>query len=273
MFAIHTKQAPYITYAIGARILAEMVPDALYWDTADPYHYVRLEQDASSVLHSYLIVGGEDHKSGQAQDGAERFARLEHWARERFPSIEEIDFQWAGQVMQSMDGVAFIGRNPLDRDNVFIATGDSGVGMTHGTIAGMILKDLILGHSNPWTSLYDPARVPVRALPSFMRENLNVASQYAQWLTPGEVDSVDEIAPGHGAILREGLNKVAIFRDQDGKLCKLSATCPHLKCVVAWNDAEQTWDCPCHGSRFDPRGHVLNGPANVNLAPWPHYGK
>ena len=129
--------------------------------------------------HDLLIVGGEDHKTGQANDGDERFARLEAWTRARFPQVQGFEFRWSGQVMEPVDGLAFIGRNPLDRDNVYIATGDSGNGMTHGTIAGMLLTDLIIGRENPWASLYDPSRKTLGAIKEFAKENLNVAAQYA----------------------------------------------------------------------------------------------
>ncbi len=266
LFAIHTKQAPYLTYVIGARMPRDAIERALYWDTADPYHYVRVQRvdDGAGDL---LIVGGEDHKTGQADDGPERFQRLEGWARERFPLMEEVSFRWAGQVMETLDGLAFIGRNPMDEENIYIATGDSGMGLTHGTIAGMLLSDLILGRENRWEQLYDPTRKPAGALRDFASENFNVAAQYTSWLTPGEVDSSDEIPPGQGAILRRGLSKLAACRDETGKLTLLSAVCPHLKCIVAWNSTERTWDCPCHGSRFTAEGKVVVGPANVDLEP------
>jgi Rieske Fe-S protein len=214
-----------------------------------------------------LIVGGEDHKTGQAGDHEERYARLEAWARERFPMIQGVEFRWSGQVLETIDGLAFLGRNPLDEPNVFIATGDSGMGMTHGTIAGMLLTDLILGRENPWATLYDPARKTLRAIGEFARENLNVLAQYADWLTPGDVSSPEEVRPGTGAVVRRGLAKVAVYRDEQGVLHERSAACPHLGCVVGWSDAEKTWDCPCHGSRFDRYGRVLNGPANRDLTP------
>jgi glycine/D-amino acid oxidase-like deaminating enzyme/nitrite reductase/ring-hydroxylating ferredoxin subunit len=274
LVATHTKQAPYMTYVIGCRIPRGSVPDALYWDTDEYYHYVRLQPladvgsgNGAANLYDLLIVGGEDHKSGQADDSDQRHARLLRWARERFPSILDVAFTWGGQYMETVDGLAFIGRNPLDKDNVYIVTGDSGMGMTHGTIAGMLLTDMILGRENPWEQLYDPSRKNIRAVRQFASENLNVAAQYSDWVTPGEVDSVDEIAPGCGAILRRGLSKIAVSRDEDGTLTEVSAVCPHLKCIVHWNQAERTWDCPCHGSRFRADGEVINGPANRNLEP------
>ncbi len=261
--AIHTKQAPYVTYVIGIHAPKGSVTRALYWDTGDPYHYVRLQ---SVNDHDVLIVGGEDHKTGQANDGHERYGRLEQWTRERFPQAGEVQFRWSGQVMEPVDGVAFIGRNPLDDDNVYIATGDSGQGMTHGTIAGMLLTDLIQDRKNRWEDLYSPSRVRVKSLPEYASENINVAGQYADYVTAGDLKSESEIRPGEGAIIREGVSKLAVHRDEAGAVHKLSAVCPHMGCIVAWNSTERTWDCPCHGSRFSAEGKVYQGPANSDLS-------
>jgi glycine/D-amino acid oxidase-like deaminating enzyme/nitrite reductase/ring-hydroxylating ferredoxin subunit len=261
--AIHTKQAPYVTYVIGATVAKGSIAQALYWDTLDPYHYLRLQ---SLKDHDVLIVGGEDHKTGQADDCADRYARLEQWTRERFPQAGAIEFRWSGQVMEPADYLAFIGRNPLDSDNVFIATGDSGQGITHGTIAGILLTDLIQGRKNPWEEIYNPSRVTLRAAKEYAGENINVAGQFADYVTAGDIKSVDELKPGQGAILREGLSKLAVYRDDRGSIHRRSAVCPHLGCVVSWNACERTWDCPCHGSKFTAEGRVYNGPANSDLA-------
>ncbi|HWS99345.1 MAG TPA: FAD-dependent oxidoreductase [Pyrinomonadaceae bacterium] len=272
--AIHTKQAPYITYVIGARVPTGSVERALYWDTPDPYHYVRVESinahdGAAGKTEKYdlLIVGGEDHKTGQEDDANRRYGALERWTRHRFPMVEDVEFRWSGQVLEPVDGLAFIGRNPMDEDNVLIATGDSGNGMTHGTIAGILLTDLIMGRANEWADLYDPTRKTLKALGEFAKENLNVAAQYTDLVTPGEVDSEDEIKEGEGAVIRRGLKKVAVYRDDTGALHQRSAICVHLGCVVNWNSNEKTWDCPCHGSRYDAYGKVFQGPANKDLEP------
>jgi glycine/D-amino acid oxidase-like deaminating enzyme/nitrite reductase/ring-hydroxylating ferredoxin subunit len=266
LVAIHTKQAPYRSYVIGARVPHGSIPLALYRDTGDPYHYVRLQTvREGDEVYDVLIVGGEDHKTGQADDAPQRYTNLELWTRERFSQIQSIDFRWSGQVMEPVDGLAFIGRDRTGQDNVYIATGDSGMGMTHGTIAGMLLTDLIVGRENPWETLYDPARVTLGAGSDFLKENLNVALRYAEWVTGGEVSSPDEIAPGSGAIMRRGPAKVAIYRDEQGQLHELLAVCTHLGCIVHWNDGEKSWDCPCHGSRFDVAGRVLHGPASEPL--------
>jgi glycine/D-amino acid oxidase-like deaminating enzyme/nitrite reductase/ring-hydroxylating ferredoxin subunit len=263
---IHTKQSPYRTYVVGFRVQRGVVPKALYWDTLDPYHYARLTE-GNSPDHELLIVGGEDHRTGQANDADERYQRLEQWTRERFP-VEEVEFRWSGQVMEPVDGLAFIGRNPLDRDNVYIATGDSGQGMTHGTIAGIIITDLILGRENPWARLYEPARSSgVRDLGEFVKDGANMALQYAKWLTPGDASNEGAVPRGCGAVIRQGAGKIAVYCDDEGRIHECSAVCTHLGAIVSWNQGEKSWDCPAHGSRFDAFGKVLNGPAKADLAP------
>ncbi len=251
LVAIHTKQTPYMTYVIGARVPRGSVTKALYWDTQDPYHYIRLQGIQSGANgnghaseENLLIVGGEDHKTGQADDTDKRHARLEVWARERFPMMGSIEYTWAGQVMETIDGLAFIGRNPLDKDNVFVVTGDCGMGMTHGTIAGILLTDLILGSENPWASLYSPSRKTLRAAGEYAKHAVNMAVQYTDWLSGGDVSSVTEIANDCGAVLRRGMTKIAVYRDEQGKIHEHSAICPHLGCIVGWNPTEKSWDCP-----------------------------
>jgi glycine/D-amino acid oxidase-like deaminating enzyme/nitrite reductase/ring-hydroxylating ferredoxin subunit len=263
----HLKQAPYRTFVIGAEIAADAVQPGLYWDTPSPYHYVRLMKGNASSGDDVLIVGGEDHKTGQEDDAEARFLCLEEWMRERFPEARAVVYRWSGQVMEPADYLAFIGRNPDDTPNVYIATGDSGNGMTHGAIAGMLLTDLVLGRANSWAELYDPKRVSVRSAGDILKENLNVAAQYADWVKPGETDDVANIPPGEGAVLRRGVHRIAAYRDDDGTVHERSAVCTHLACIVRWNGGEKTWDCPCHGSRFDAFGNVVNGPAIKSLGP------
>jgi glycine/D-amino acid oxidase-like deaminating enzyme/nitrite reductase/ring-hydroxylating ferredoxin subunit len=270
-FAIHTKQAPYRTFVVAARVPRGYMPHVLLWDTLDPYHYVRLAPIDGDDAHEMLIVGGEDHKTGHANDADGRFAALEAWARARFPQMGPVERRWSGQVMEPVDYLGFIGRDPGGRDNVYVATGDSGQGMTHSTIAGLLIADLIAGRANPWEGLYDPKRKSLSpaALKEWATENLDVGKQYAD-LIPGvgtDAAAVDAIAPGSGAIIQRGASKVAVYRADDGTLVERSALCTHLGCVVQWNSLERSWDCPCHGSRFAPDGAVLNGPAVAPLKP------
>ncbi len=267
MVTIHTKQYAYRTYVISARIARGAMPLALLWDTLEPYHYVRLYHgvgNGEGHADDLLIIGGEDHKTGQDDDETSRFSRLESWARSRFP-ITDVIARWSGQVMEPVDHVAFIGRNPGDR-HIWVVTGDSGNGITHGAVAGLLLGELISGRSHPWEALYDPSRISLRTLPTWVSENANVAVQYADLVTPGEVRSVDEVPAGQGRIVRDGLRKLAVYRSEAGDVQIRSAICTHLGCVVDWNAAESSWDCPCHGSRFAIDGTVLNGPAVTPLA-------
>jgi glycine/D-amino acid oxidase-like deaminating enzyme/nitrite reductase/ring-hydroxylating ferredoxin subunit len=279
MVSTHAKQAPYRTYAIAAVIPRGAVSRALYWDTPDPYHYVRVQQLDEPVpgalkgdtLYDALIVGGEDHKTAHENDAEERWECLEQWTRQRWPQAREVIYRWSGQVLEPNDYVAFIGKNPDGAENVYMASGDSGQGMTHGTIAGMLLSDLVAGRENRWSDLYDPKRVTVRPQPieEFAKENLDVAVQFIkERLTPSDVPTEADIARGEGRVMRKGTRRVAVYRDESGTLHYRSAACTHLKCIVAWNSAEKSWDCGCHGSRFDALGKVLNGPAIEDLSPW-----
>jgi glycine/D-amino acid oxidase-like deaminating enzyme/nitrite reductase/ring-hydroxylating ferredoxin subunit len=269
--AMHTKVAPYTTYAIAGTIPHGTVPDALFWDTLDPYHYIRVvtpeDRDEPNAATDLLLVGGADHRTGQDPNPGRRWDDLEVWTRNRFPEFVGPHFLWSGMVMETLDGLAYIGADPTGERNVYLATGDSGMGLTHGTIAGIIINDLIHGRSNPWAEAYDPRRLPFRATGEYATEGLNMALPYADWLTSGDVKSEAEIAPGHGAIVRHRLTKLAIYRDDDGALHTMSAVCPHLGGLVRWNPAEKTWDCPCHGSRFLATGEVIHGPAHCGLSP------
>ena len=257
------KQTAYLSYAIGLSVSKGYVPSGLYWDTDEPYHYVRLHE--MNAQQDVLIVGGEDHKTGRQQENHRPFQNLQAWARSHFPEAGEVLYQWAGEILEPHDGLALIGKSPDHDAGVFIATGYSGNGMTYGSIAAMLLTDLILGRPNAWAQVYDPGRVSLRAAAALVAENVGTAGQYASWLTSGHVEPVNELKHGQGGILRQGLKKLAVYKDQDGTVSCHSAVCTHLGCIVEWNDTEQTFDCPCHGSRFSAMGEVLNGPAVRNL--------
>ena len=263
--AMHTKLMPYRTYVIAAHVPAGLIPKALLWDTGDPYHYVRIADNAdNSPGQDLLIVGGEDHPTGQATDFDARYGKLEMWMRSRYPEAGVIHSQWSGQIIETVDGMAYIGRNPGEK-NVYIVTGDSGNGLTHGTIAGILIPDLIQGRENPWEAAYDPGRITLKATGEFGRNNLKVAAHYADWLKGHGTADEAGVLPGTGAVIKEGLKHIAAYRDEEGVMHRMSAVCPHLKCIVTWNGSEKSWDCPCHGSRFNCRGHVLNGPAHEDL--------
>lgn len=274
LVTMHTKQFPYRSYVIGATVPKGSIKPALWWDTgemdspwhSDPYHYVRIQP--FNDTYDLLICGGEDHKTGQPGkeniQEDERFEYLEAWARLRFPLVTNVVYRWSGQVMEPVDSLAFIGRNPGD-DNTYIVTGDSGNGMTHGTIAGILIPDLIMKKSNAWEKLYDPSRLPIRSLGQYFSETGNMAIQYADYLTAGDIESASDLPGNEGAILKISGKRVAIYKDEHGNVRTYSAVCPHLGCSVRWNSFEKTFDCPCHGSRFTTAGKVINGPANSDL--------
>jgi glycine/D-amino acid oxidase-like deaminating enzyme/nitrite reductase/ring-hydroxylating ferredoxin subunit len=262
--SIHVKQSAYQTYVVAALVKRGRLPHLLLWDDADPYHYVRLAECPDGE-HDVLIVGGADHKTGQEPHPEEHYRHLESWMRERFPQAGALAYRWSGEVLEPLDGLAYLGRNPGSR-NVYVITGDSGNGMTHATIGATLVHDLILERPNPWSSVYDPSRKSLKQAMRFFKGQANVAKQYTDWVSGGEEVSVAALSPGEGALVRNGLKKFAVYRDELGALHCHSATCTHLGCVVQWNSTEKTWDCPCHGSRYSAYGSVLHGPAVSSLA-------
>ncbi len=271
---MHTKQFPFRSYVIGGLVQRDKIKPALWWDSGDqqskwytqPYHYLRVADYDDEYY--VLISGGEDHKTGQADTEnipeEQRFVALEQWTRKRFPQMEKIVYRWSGQVMEPIDHLAFIGKNPGDK-NIYIATGDSGNGMTHGTIAGMLISDLINEKENAWEKIYDPSRLQFDVAGTYLKEAGNMAAQYGDYLMPGDISSANELNPGEGAVIRSGLKKVAVYKNENGNLQAFSAVCPHLGCIVQWNAEEKSFDCPCHGSRFTCSGKVVNGPAKTDL--------
>ncbi len=263
-FALHTKMAPYRTYAMTFTIARDAIPDALYWDTEEPYHYVRLQPGDKGDKHDFVIVGGEDHKSGDANDADKRFARLEKWARPLIPDLQQVTHRWSGQVLETIDHCAFIGRDP-GSEHIYVHTGDSGQGMTHGVAGALLNTALIVDGSSPWQEIYAPDRKTVRGLGNYLKENFTALKNLSEYVAPGEVKSVDELPPDQGAILRHGLQKIAAYRDREGTLHLHSAACTHVGCHLHWNGFETCWDCPCHGSMFDVNGQPLNAPATSAL--------
>jgi glycine/D-amino acid oxidase-like deaminating enzyme/nitrite reductase/ring-hydroxylating ferredoxin subunit len=257
--AIHTKQVPMRTYAMAGRVPAGSVEDALVWDTLWPYHYVRLQPGEDG--EDWLIAGGEDHRTGTANDMDERFARLEAWTREHFPTFGKVECRWSGQVMEPDDCLPFSGRDGSDR--IYVHSGDSGTGMTNGVAGALNFIALYRNEKARFTDLFDPGRKPTSryALSEYIKGQGPVVANLAEYVENGEVDSVDDIPLGDGAILRRGLSKLAVYRAEDGSVTERSAVCTHAGCIVHWNGFEKCWDCPCHGSQFLPDGSVLNGPA------------
>ncbi|WP_276381174.1 FAD-dependent oxidoreductase [Flavobacterium sp. H4147] len=276
LVTMHTKQHAYRTYVIAGKIPKGSLPFSLWWDTgnmdakwvAKPYHYVRVENFDEN--YDLLISGGEDHKTGQADEEnlseISRYDKLEVWTRKNFPMLDEITYKWSGQVMEPVDSLGFMGKNPGDK-NIYIITGDSGNGMTHATIGALIVSDMIQEIKNKWEDIYDPSRITFSAAGDFLKEAGNMAKQYLDWIAASDLDNVADLEAGNGGVLNVGLRKVAVYRDYDNSLKAFSAVCPHLGCIVQWNSDEKSFDCPCHGSRFAADGTVTNGPAQSNLGP------
>lgn len=261
-----TRMHPKRSYVLGLRIRGEP-PAAMYYRPGEPYRSVRTHHDREED-GPLVLVGGENHKTGQGGSTADRYRRLERWARERF-SVESIDYRWSTQDYVTADRVPFVGRAGVAAENVFVATGFRGWGMTNGVAAGRLLAKLIDGERPSEADLFDPLRfTPKSSAADTVTENVDAASQFAtDWLRTLFAPDLESIARGEGRVVRDGPKPIAIARDADGDLHAVSAVCTHTYCVVDWNDAECSWDCPCHGSRFDPDGTVLEGPATDDLAP------
>jgi glycine/D-amino acid oxidase-like deaminating enzyme/nitrite reductase/ring-hydroxylating ferredoxin subunit len=258
---LQTRLALHTSYALRARVGPDRVLDACYWDTATPYHYLRVESDQSP---DHVIFGGEDHKTGQEPDTRRPFERLERTLTHLLPG-HVVTHRWSGQVIETPDGLPLIGEVAKGQ---WVATGFAGNGMTFGTLAAMIVSDGILGRRNPWRELFDVNRTRVHhGAWDYVKENTDYPYYLVRdrFVRP-QVTSLQAVPHGEGRIVDLDRRRVAAFRRDNGSLVLRSAVCTHLGCIVGWNAAERTWDCPCHGSRFTPDGDVLAGPAESPLS-------
>lgn len=258
--AFQTKLTGYTSYAIGATLPARSAPLASFWDTTDPYYYLRIDKRGAN---EYAIFGGRDHKTGQAGKTSVFFDELEAMLH-RFLPRARVDRRWSGQVIESHDGLPLIGETAKRQ---YVATAFSGNGITFGTLAGMMIRDAILGVKNPWRDLFKPDRKQIRGgIWNYVTENL----EYPYYMVKDRIASSEgktlrSLKRGQGKILRLNGQRVAAYRDDTGKATVLSPVCTHLGCIVHWNEAERSWDCPCHGSRFGCTGKVIAGPAESPL--------
>jgi glycine/D-amino acid oxidase-like deaminating enzyme/nitrite reductase/ring-hydroxylating ferredoxin subunit len=260
--ALQTKLYLYTSYVVGGRLPPGSVPEASFWDTADPYHYLRIDRHTG---FDYAIFGGADHKTGQEPDPVARYRTLEQDARALLPQLD-ITHHWSGQVIETNDGLPFIGETSPHQ---FAATGYAGNGMTFGTLAGIMARDYVLGMKNPWQELFDVGRTKIKGGAwDYIKENVDYPYyMIRKWFAGAEGKSLREVKPGEGKILELDGETVAAYRSPKGKVSVLSPVCTHMGCLVEWNSAETTWDCPCHGSRFAATGAVLAGPAETPLEP------
>ena len=259
---LQSKLAPYSSYAVGGWVARGTVHEALFWDTGDPYDYLRVDRKHD---HDFVIFGGEDHKTGQVTNTAECFNRLEQRLKQLLPDVA-VTHRWSGQVIETNDGLPYIGETA---ERQYAATGFSGNGMTFGTLSAMMFADHVAGGTNPWTELFDPGRTKIKGgLWDYIKEN----KDYPYYLVRdrfagGSKQALRSIKRGSGEIVEIDGQPAAVYRGMDGHIHELSAVCTHMGCYVHWNNAERTWDCPCHGSRFKVTGEVLAGPAEEPLAP------
>lgn len=259
-FLVHAEMTVQREYGLGLSLPEITLPPGVFWGVGDFTHSIRRH---SAAGRDYLVVVGEEHPTGQ-HDAVAALTRLETFAREHF-DVKAIPFTWSAQNYRAADGLPYIGRGHAS--DLWFATGFGTDGLTYGTLAAEILSDRILGRSNPWSGLYEASRLsPVKGAKGMLKENVSVARALLHDYGTHPLATVDEIPRGEGAIVEIDGERLAAYRDAAGVLSIVSPVCTHLKCIVRWNGAEKSWDCPCHGSRFDVHGNVVEGPAMVPLA-------
>lgn len=259
---LHFRCAPYRSYVLGAQLADEAYPSALAYDMQEPYHYFRTHAVEGKP---YLILGGADHKTGHGDPDAS-FRELEAYLRKHF-NVTLVDYRWSAQFFEPADGLPYIGKLPGGDEGMYVATGFGGNGILYGSFSAVLLSDLILGEENPWEKLFSPLRVkPVAAFTNFVKENADVVYRFvADRLSIEKLETMVELAPDTGAVVNYENQKIALYKSTEGTLTALSPVCTHAGCIVAWNDAEKSWDCPCHGGRYDNSGKVLTGPPRKDL--------
>lgn len=262
---LHFRCAPYRSYAAAFRLAEGMYPQGLAYDMKDPYHYYRTQEIDGE---QYLIAGGCDHKTGHNENTESSFRELEAHLRHLY-TFEGFDYSWSSQYYNSSDGLPYIGHMPGNSERVYCATGYSGNGMTLGSLAGKVLSDMISGKESPYKDLFSPSRIkPIAGFLDFVKENADVVSQFiGKRFSYEKVSSLAELAKGEATLADWDGKKVALYKGEDGKVKAVDPVCPHAKCIVGWNSAEKSWDCPCHGARYAPNGALLNGPARRGLEP------
>ena len=260
---LHFRCAPYRSYAMAVTLKDGNYPEGLAYDMYDPYHYYRTQVVDGK---SYLIVGGEDHKTAHIQNTEACFHHLESHVRKYF-NVEAIVYKWSSQYFEPADGLAYIGHLPNNPENVFVATGFGGNGITYSHIAAITLTDLIIQGDSEFKRLFNPGRVkPVAGFTNFLKENVDVVKEFfKKRFSPSTLTEVADLAHGEARLVKYEGESIALYKDDNGKLHAIDPVCPHAKCMVDWNSAEKSWDCPCHGSRFSYDGALLTGPARRGL--------
>jgi glycine/D-amino acid oxidase-like deaminating enzyme/nitrite reductase/ring-hydroxylating ferredoxin subunit len=260
---LHFRNAPYRSYAMAVTLKDDNYPTDLAYDMYDPYHYYRTQEVDGK---KYLIAGGEDHKTAHETNTEKCFLNLESYLR-KYYNIDEVAFKWSSQYFEPSDGIAYIGHLPGASENIYVATGYSGNGMTYSHIAARTLHDLIVKGQSEFADLYDPGRIKmVAGFANFVKENADVVKEFfGKRIGQEKLSGLAELAPGDATVVKYEGKSVAIYKNESGQLFAVNPVCTHAKCIVGWNRAEQTWDCPCHGARYDIEGKVLTGPARKGL--------
>lgn len=262
---LHFRCAPYRSYALACRLSSGDYPDGLLYDIKDPYHYFRTQEIEGQ---KYAIIGGFDHKTGHETNTEKPFQDLEAYVRGIY-DVASIDYRWSAQYFNASDGLPYIGQLPGAEDGVYVGTGYGGNGITLGSLAGIILSDLVLGRESSYEELFRPGRVkPIAGFVDFVKENADVVSQFiGKRFAYEKISTLSELAAGEATLADWEGKKVALYKDENGKVHAVDPVCKHAKCIVAWNSAEKSWDCPCHGARYTPQGEMITGPARTGLTP------
>lgn len=258
---LHLRCAPYRSYVLGVELEGDY-PDGLAYDMKDPYHYFRSHEVNGK---RYLIVGGEDHKTGHG-DPENAFEALESYVHQHF-NVRALDFRWSSQFYESADGLPYIGALPAADEGIYTATGFSGNGITWGSFSGHLLSDLVTDEPNVFSELFSPSRIkPVAGFVEFVKENADVAYHFiSDRFNLKEIESLAALHPESGMLINYKDTKLAVYKDAAGKVVALNPVCTHAQCIVNWNAVESSWDCPCHGGRFNTEGKVITGPARMDL--------
>ena len=259
----YARMEPSRSYVLGLRI-DEPFPDGTFINAEGPTHSWRSQPTGDGEL---VLVTGMEHRAGESVDTREHYRDLEAYVRSIYP-VRSVDYRWSAQDYITNDGVPYIGPLAEGHENIYIATGFRKWGMTNGTAAATILTDMIRGRASPWAEVYAPDRFkPAASARRFLVHNIEVAEKYIGGVISRPAGDLADVPPGEGRVLMIEGQKAGVFRDREGRVHAVNPTCTHMGCVAAWNSAEETWDCPCHGSRFDADGKVIHGPAVKDLKP------
>jgi glycine/D-amino acid oxidase-like deaminating enzyme/nitrite reductase/ring-hydroxylating ferredoxin subunit len=260
---LHLRCPAYRSYAMAVKLEDNNYPEALAYDMYDPYHYYRTQEINGE---RFLIAGGDDHRTGDEPNTNGCFLKLESHVRSHF-NVQEVTHQWSSQFFEAVDGIPYIGHLPGNAENIYVATGYGGNGITYSHVAALILKNIILKEQSAYTDLFAPGRVkPIAGFTEFIKHNADVVKQFVgRWFGKEELQELSALAPGEAKVVKYNDQSLALYKDDAGNLHAVSPACTHMKCAVNWNAAEKSWDCPCHGARYSYEGKVLTGPASKDL--------